>query len=104
MDIEKIISAVRRKRIRWKKHVLQRLAERKIKQKSVTDVLLKGKCTKEYYEDKPFPSGLFIGWEKEKAIHVVASYDEINDLVHIITAYEPSLDIFEPDYQTRKGL
>ena len=59
---------------------------------------------KEYSEDYPFPSSLFLGWVENKPIHVLASYDELNDFVHIITAYEPSLDIFESDYKTRKYL
>ena len=102
MNIEKTRAAIEGKRIRWKKHVLQRLAERRIKQKSIIAVLLNGKCIKEYSDDNPFPSALFLGWEQENPIHVVASYDEHNDLVHIITAYIPSSEIFEPDYQTRR--
>jgi hypothetical protein len=41
-----------------------------------------------------------IQWRKP--LHVVASYDEVNKEAFIITAYEPSLDVFEPDYRTRK--
>ena len=104
MNKEKIISAILKKRILWKKHLIQRLAERKIKQNSVINVLLKGDCIMEYPDDYPFPSGLFLGWQDEKPIHVVASYDENNDCIHIITCYEPSSEIFEQDYKTRKKI
>lgn len=103
MNIEKLKSAIQRNRIYWKKHAIQRLAERSIKQKSIVDVILKGICIEEYSEDYPFPSGLFMSREEGKLIHTVASYDEFNDFVYIITAYEPSLEFFESDYITRKG-
>lgn len=35
-------------------------------------------------------------------LHVVAACDETNGQVFIITAYEPSLEIFEPDYRTKR--
>ncbi len=38
----------------WKKHVLQRMAERGIKQNAVTETLLYGKIIKEYDDDRPF--------------------------------------------------
>ena len=34
--------------------------------------------------------------------HVVASCDQVNKEALVITAYEPSLDVFEPDYRTKK--
>ena len=35
-------------------------------------------------------------------LHVVAAFDEEAKKAYIITAYTPSLDIFEPDFTTRK--
>jgi hypothetical protein len=37
-----------------------------------------------------------------KPYHVVAAYDDGNEKVYVITAYEPSLEAFEPDYRTRR--
>jgi len=39
-----------------------------------------------------------------KPLHVVASCDEINRQAFVITAYEPSLDVFESDYRTKKKI
>jgi Domain of unknown function (DUF4258) len=52
----------------------------------------------------PFPSTLFLGYTGGKPLHVVASCDEINRRAFVITAYEPSKDVFESDYRTRKKL
>jgi len=58
---------------------------------------------RDYPEDKPYPSALFLGWHEGTPLHVVAAVDEINETVYIITAYQPSLDYFETDYKTRKN-
>jgi len=82
--------------------VLQRLAEREISQDSVLRVLSSGERIKDYPDDKPYPSALFLGWIKNRPLHVVAALDEDNDWAYIITAYEPSLEFFEPDYKKRR--
>jgi len=88
--------------IQWRKHVLQKLAERGIQQQAVRDVLLGGERLRDYTEDRPFPSALFLGYVGGKPLHVVASCDEMSKQAFVITAYEPSLDVFESDYRTRK--
>src|SRR6266496_181063 len=91
-------------RIEWRAHVLQKLAERSISQQAVRDVLLNGERIRDYTEDRPFPSALFLGYVGGKPLHVVASFDETNKRAFVITAYEPSLDVFESDYRTRKKI
>jgi hypothetical protein len=88
--------------IEWRKHVLQKLAERGIAQQAVREVLLKGERIRDYTEDKPFPSALFLGYVSAKPLHVVAACDETCRQVFVITVYEPSLDVFESDYRTKR--
>ena len=104
MRIEILRQAVAEGRIQWRKHVLQKLAERGIQQQAVREVLLSGERIRDYTEDRPFPSALFLGYTGGKPLHVVASCDEINRQAFVITAYEPSPDVFESDYRTRKKL
>jgi hypothetical protein len=89
-------------RIQWRKHVVQKLAERNIPQEAVRSVLISGERVRDYEDDRPFPSALFLGYYKTKPLHVVASCDETSKEAFIITAYEPSLNIFEADLKTRK--
>lgn len=49
-------------RIEWRKHVLQKPAERALSQQAVRGVLLSGERIRDYTEDKPFPSALFLGY------------------------------------------
>ena len=102
LDVAGLREALQEGRIQWRKHVLQRLAERGIRQQQVIGVVLTGECIRQYPEDAPFPSGLFLGWVESRPLHVVAAYDLAGHRAFIITAYEPLLDYFEPDFKTRK--
>jgi hypothetical protein len=102
LDLATLRAAVREGRLEWRKHVLQKLAERSISQDTVVRVLLEGERIRDYSGDRPFPSALFLGYTGSKPFHVVAACDDANSRVFIITAYEPRLDVFESDYRTRK--
>jgi Domain of unknown function (DUF4258) len=102
LDLAILHEAVAGGRIQWRRHVLEKLAERGIQQQAVREVLLNGERIRDYTQDRPFPSALFLGYIGAKPLHVVAWCDEINRQAFVITAYEPSLDVFEADYRTRK--
>jgi Ser/Thr protein kinase RdoA (MazF antagonist) len=101
-DLEVFRQTVAAGRIEWRKHVLQKLAERGVPQQAARDVLLKGDMIRVYSDDKPFPSALFLGYASGKPLHVVAACDETNRHVFVITAYEPSPEVFEADYRTKR--
>ena len=104
LDLAILREAVAEGRIQWRRHVLQKLAERGMQQQAIRDVLINGERIRDYEQDRPFPSALFLGYICGKPLHVVASCDETNRQAFVITAYEPSLDVFESDYRTRKKL
>ncbi len=60
-DIAVFREAIDEGRIEWRKHVLQKLAERGIAQQAVRAVLLTGERIRDYADDKPFPSALVLG-------------------------------------------
>ena len=102
LDIAALQKAVRKRRIEWRKHALQRLAERSIAQKDVLEVLQSGERIEDYPDDTLYPSALFFGRVGSKPLHVVVAFDEINQIAYIVTAYEPSFEVFENDYKTRR--
>lgn len=102
MNKTKLTKVISSRQFEWRKHVLQRLAQRNILRKAVLDVILTGELIEDYPEDKPYPGALFLGWIEEKPLHVVVSLDEGNEWAYIITAYEPDLEHFEPDFRTRR--
>ena len=85
----------------WRRHVLEKMLERGIPRNEVLQVLLNGEVIQRYDEDKPFPSMLVLGFSVDRPLHVVASFDENNQVVFVITTYEPDLNIFEDDFKTR---
>ncbi len=83
-------------------HVIKRCKERNINSDSIIQVIMQGEIIKQYEDDKPFPSCLLLGMSiNGRYLHVVIASDNIN--LHIITAYYPNIDEWEPDFKTRKG-
>jgi hypothetical protein len=61
LDLIELREAVNQGAVEWRKHVLVRLAERGISQEDAMQVLRSGKRIRDYADDKPFPSALFLG-------------------------------------------
>ncbi|GAB4014092.1 DUF4258 domain-containing protein [Spirosoma migulaei] len=101
-NLEQLRLAVEKGNINWRKHTLQRLAERNILQRDVLQILHSGEVIRSYIDDRPFPSILMFGWIHARPLHTVVSYDNVEEMVYIITVYEPSLEVFESDYKTKK--
>jgi len=101
-DIEAMRFAVRRGRIEWLRHALERMAERGMLREEVKQVLLQGELIEDYPEDHPLPSALFLGGHDLRPLHVVTAFNQESGMVYIITAYEPSRDHFETDMKTRR--
>lgn len=99
---EFIVETVDRGRVRWQRHALERMMERGIFRTDVKQVLLEGELIEEYPDDSPFPSGLFLGFINEDPLHVVAGADRESEWCYVVTAYQPDLEHFEPDFKTRK--
>ena len=86
----------------WRKHALERMFERGISRDEVREVVLQGEIIEEHETDKPFPSALFYKMIHGRPIHALVALDEIEPQAFVITAYEPTLEKFEPDFKTRR--
>lgn len=62
---------------------------------------MNGEVIEVYESDRPYPSCLILHIEAQP-LHVVAAADPVARVCHVITAYRPDLDRFEPDYRTRR--
>lgn len=100
-DTNKARQSIRQRKIIWRRHALERMLERELSRSVVLEVASNGEVIEDYSADRPTPTALMFGWDKERPIHVVLSLEPDGE-VAIITAYEPSLDIFESDYRTRR--
>ena len=84
-------------------HVLVKMKERGIVYDDIETAILSGEIIAQYEDDKLFPSCLILGkTKKDKPFHTVIIQN--GNTLWIITAYFPSLDIWEDDYKTRKAV
>ena len=102
IDINKIKTAIINKKIRFRQHSAEMMIERGISRKEVFNCIIDGEVIEEYINDKPFPSCLFFHYDGKKPVHVVCSYNNIDDFTVIITVYSPDNDHFENDFKTRR--
>lgn len=61
LNLDILREAVAEGRIQWRKHVLQKLAERGIQQEAVREVLLNGERVRDYTEDRPLSQRIVSG-------------------------------------------
>ena len=86
----------------YRTHAIERMFERDISDEVVEEVIKNGKIIEEYLDDKPYPSFLILGYEKndfKKPIHVV--FAKNNKDIIVITAYRPDESKWTNNYQTR---
>jgi len=88
-------------RVQWHHHALERLLERGIARQEVIDTLSSGELVEVYSQGRPYPSALLLQ-TRAQPLHVVAAVDPVARVCHVITAYRPDLEHFEPGFRTRR--
>ncbi|MFG6377538.1 MAG: DUF4258 domain-containing protein [Lachnospiraceae bacterium] len=100
MDIEKIKELCSQSKIKWSGHAAERIQQRGISREDVINCIMGGEIIEEYPEYWLNPACLIFGYSvNNKIIHVVIGLD---NYIHIVTAYFPNEEKFEPDMKTRK--
>jgi hypothetical protein len=102
-DPSKVKQAIHQRRVIWRRHALERMLERGLSRKIVLNVAGSGDVIEDYSADRPIPTVLLFGWDGKRPVHVVLAL-EPDGQVAIITVYEPTLEVFESDYRTRRKL
>lgn len=100
--IDKIKNSIAFDRIIFKNHALVRMLERKIKSGEIINSLLAAEIIENYDDDRPFPSCLLLGYSDSRPLHIVLSYDELNEFIYIITIYEPSPELWDKKFKERR--
>jgi len=83
-------------------HAVKQMFQRNISTHDVENVLDSGEAIMLYPEDKPWPSKLLFLTIDLRPIHVVCSYNSDKQSIIVITAYEPSDELWDNDFKTRK--
>ena len=91
------------KRMFYTNHAVKQMFQRGISVDEVEYIIRNGETIKNYAEDKPYPSRLLFAFKNNRPLHVVCSYNEEEDLIIIVTIYEPTTEFWEADFKTRKN-
>jgi hypothetical protein len=90
------------KRLVFSGHAVRRMFERSIGRDEVAAVVASGEVISEYSDDTPFPSVLLLYIVGGRPLHVVVAEDAASGTCYIVTAYPPDLELWNPDFKTRR--
>ena len=77
--------------------------ERGITQSEGARVVRTGEIIEEYPDDSPYPSRLIFGMHGLRPIHVVVAYNMEDEMLIVITVYEPDSSQWTQDFRRRLG-
>jgi hypothetical protein len=90
MNIESIIDAIRKDRLRITDHAIDEAWNDALSFDEIFHSVFFGKIIEEYHDDRPFPSCLVSGESfGDITIHTVWAYNKLNKYAVLITAYRP---------------
>ena len=89
--------------ILFRVHAVQRMFERNISAKKVSQVLQSGETIEDYSNEMPEPSRLILGFQGKRPFHVVASENPQTNEITVITVYIPDPDKWNKDFRSRKS-
>jgi len=83
-------------------HAIQRMFERNVSAKKVSQALQSGETIEDYSAEMPEPSRLILGFQGRLRFHVVTSENPETNERTIITVYIPEPDKWNKDFRSRK--
>ena len=83
-------------------HAVQRMFERNVSLKKVTEALQAGKTIEDYSSEMPEPSRLILGFQGKRPFHVVTSENPETNETTIITVYLPDPNKWKKDSRSRR--
>lgn len=89
--------------IYFRVHAVQRMFERHISAKKVTQTIQRGETIEDYSSEMPEPSRLILGFQGKRPFHVVTSENPSKNETTIITVYVPDVDKWTKDFKSRKS-
>jgi hypothetical protein len=99
--MEDIVRYCKERKLRWTRHILDRLFQRNIRIDDVVAALTNGEIIEHYPTDYPFPSCLVLGRTPDaKCLHIVCGSSGVE--LWLITAYVPNPAEWSADFRTRR--
>jgi uncharacterized protein DUF4258 len=90
-------------KITFRVHAVQRMFERKISMRNISQVLQSGETVEDYSAEMPEPSRLILGFQGKRPFHIVASENQKTSEITIITVYIPDPSKWNKDFKGRRS-
>jgi hypothetical protein len=84
-------------------HAVQRMFERNVSVKKVSQALQSGEMIEDYSPEMPEPSRLVLGFQGKRPFHVVTSENIDRNETTIITVYLPDPRKWTKDFRNRRA-
>jgi hypothetical protein len=104
LDVAIIQALSAKDNVAFKKHAVVRMRQRSIFADEVKAALRCCKIIEEYLNARPLPSGLILGYANKRPLHMVVAVDRDEEMLWLITVYEPTLEMWENGFDKRRGL
>src|SRR5688572_17766464 len=89
-------------KILFRVHAVQRMFERKISAKNVSQAIQSGETIEDYSSEMAEPSRLILVFQGKRPFHVVTSENSETNEITIITVYVPDPDKWHKDFKRRR--
>jgi len=89
-------------RVIYKRHAIERMKQRKIREETVECALSSGETIKVYADDTPYPSELILYWDGLRPLHIVVATDFVDRVKYIVTVYDPYQNEWIGDFRRKK--
>ena len=89
-------------KLSFRVHAIQRMFERNISVKNVSEAIQSGETIEDYSSEMPEPSRLILGFQGKRPFHIVTSENSKVNEITIITAYIPDPNKWTKDFKRRR--
>lgn len=87
----------------YRMHAIQRMFERNIPVKKVSQSIRTGETIEDYSTEMPQPGRLILGFQGKRPFHVVASENPEAGEITVITVYIPDPDRWDSHFRKRRS-
>ena len=90
-------------KVLFRVHAVQRMFERSISAKKISQSLQSGETIEDYSGEMPEPSRLVLGFQGKRPFHIVTSENPETNEITVITVYIPDPDKWNKDFKSRRS-
>ena len=90
-------------RLFFRVHAVQRMFERTVSVRNVSQVIRGGETVEDYSSEMPEPGRLILGFQGKRPFHVVTSENPEAEQITIITVYIPDASQWNKEFKKRRS-